>query len=313
MTSPARLREIADAMQHAIDHAFSPSRLANTPKRARQAGEARIEGRRLQRTQTALRHLADLHATGACPPILAKITSKARAYDLLGADIERNGGYYDHGNDLNRPRSDASDEAIDLWHIATKYAPADMAAEQLRAKLEALKFAKIPGYFPTPAALCARMVELAELPADRAFLALEPSAGHGAIADAIKAAASKAVVVVCERNHTLRGILADKEHTLSEASDFTEMEPQAMFDRILMNPPFEQGQDAKHTMHAWSFLKPKGILVSILAGNALQRRDGAFAKWFDEVNAERYPIPAGAFKESGTDVASVMVLAVKQS
>lgn len=313
MTNPARLRDMADAMQSAIDHAFNPARLANTPKRARQAGEARIEGRRLQRTQSALRRLADLHASGLCPPILASIASKAKAYDMLGAEITRTGGYYDAGNDLNRPRSDASTEAIDLWHIATSGGSIDMAAERLRAKLEALKFAKIPGYFPTPAALCARMVELAELPAGD-FEMLEPSAGHGAIVDAVKAAAGHRVSIdVCERNHTLRGILLDKGYEPLDVDDFASLRSLPVYDRILMNPPFEHGQDAKHTMHAWRFLKPKGILVSILAGNALQRRDTTFAEWFDAVNAERYPIPAGAFKESGTDVASVMVLAVKQS
>lgn len=309
--NPARLREMADAMQSAIDHAFDPRRLANTPKRARQAGEARIEGRRLQRTQIALRRLADLHEAGDCPTIFRGI-SKAGAYDLLGADIERNGGYYDHGTDLNRQRSDASTEAKALWALVTAEGSADMAAERLRAKLEALKFAKIPGYFPTPAALCARMVELAELPAGD-FAMLEPSAGHGAIADAVKAAAGgRACIRTVEINHTLREILTAKGHFVAPSCDFTAIPPAPGYDRILMNPPFENGQDAKHTMHAWNFLKPKGILVSILAGNALQRRDTTFAKWFDDVNAERYPIPAGAFKESGTDVASVIVLAVKQ-
>src|SRR3546814_7377272 len=39
--------------------------------------------------------------------------------------------------------------------------PARMQAEELRQRLDALRFAKIPGYFPTPAELIARMIDAA--------------------------------------------------------------------------------------------------------------------------------------------------------
>ena len=35
------------------------------------------------------------------------------------------------------------------------------------------------------------------------------------------------------------------------------------FDRIVMNPPFTNGDDIKHIMHALKMLKPGGRLVAI--------------------------------------------------
>src|SRR3546814_8813941 len=62
--------------------------------------------------------------------------------------------------------------------------PARMQAEELRQRLDALRFAKIPGYFPTPAELIARMIDAAGDVRGKSIL--EPSAGSGAIADALR-------------------------------------------------------------------------------------------------------------------------------
>ena len=69
-----------------------------------------------------------------------------------------------------------------------------------------------------------------------------------------------------------------------------------------MNPPFTKGQDIKHVNHALQFLKPGGKLVAIMAGNDK-------SKWFDSLEwcYEIEDVPAGAFKESGTNVATIIV------
>ena len=42
------------------------------------------------------------------------------------------------------------------------------------------------------------------------------------------------------------------------------------FDRIVMNPPFANGDDIKHIMHALKMLKPGGRLVAICANGPRQ-------------------------------------------
>lgn len=77
-----------------------------------------------------------------------------------------------------------------------------------------------------------------------------------------------------------------------------------------MNPPFENGQDIIHTLHGWEFVKPGGTLVSILAAGVKFRSDKrttAFREWVEEHGGELEDIEAGAFKASGTSVATVML------
>ncbi len=156
------------------------------------------------------------------------------------------------------------------------------------------------------------MLELAELPETPRML--EPSAGHGAIADAVRAARPKAEIYVTEINARLREILSLKQHDLSEAGDFLDMGPAQAFDRILMNPPFSNGADADHVRHAFDFLAPRGILVSVMSEGTFYRNDrkaSGFRDWLDGVAGECYRVPHGAFRESGTDVATRIVVAVK--
>ena len=77
-----------------------------------------------------------------------------------------------------------------------------------------------------------------------------------------------------------------------------------------MNPPFENGQDIDHVRHAFGMLRPGGILVAIMSPGPFFRSDrkaAAFREWFDAMGGERRDLPAGAFRESGTGVATVLV------
>lgn len=314
----SKLRELADGMQAAIDDK-NRDRRANTPKQQKQAAEARQDAAELERAQAILRALADCHDSGTVPACLAGVTTKAAVLRLAKEEIDRsNAGYYDAGFPTGRPYGwpdpAEAERAAAAWALLDGAAVAERrAAEELRQKIEGLKFAKIPGYFPTPAALVARMIREADLaPGSRV---LEPSAGSGAIADAVRDAGHN--VDCIERQATLREILKGKGHSLIGA-DFTETSPPpypgSLYDAVIMNPPFEAGQDCDHVSRAWAFVKPGGSLVAIMGAGVnfrQQRPYSTFRAWADEIGGTFDEIPAGAFKESGTGVASVLFVAVK--
>lgn len=323
---PVKLRALADGMQAKIDDCFR-DRQSNTPKRARQAAEARNEGTRWERAQKIARALADAVEDGTAPDILNHrlVATKGELYDLAAEEMDRSGGYYDAGVPLGRPYSwtlpgstDAGREAKNeraraAWGLLTPADPARAKEEELRRKVSDLKFAKIEGYFPTPAELVAKMLRLAYLP-DGA-LVLEPSAGSGAIADAVREAGH--TVHCVERHSSLAEVLRLKGHHVTH-DDFTEIDPEApVYDAVVMNPPFERGQDVEHVMHAWRFVKPGGAVIAIMGAGVRyrgQRPYSTFRDWMDGeelTGADVIDIPAGAFKESGTGVASVMVCLYK--
>lgn len=302
-----KFRELANAMQSAIDDKFR-NRLTNTPKRQREADSARLDGNRLQRTQAALRALAASHDAGNVPPELASVHTKAAVFDLMATHIDRsNAGYYDAGIDTGKPSKD-SPAARALWSLVGAAVSVDEKAEDLRRKLQSLQFAKIPGFFPTPLPVIELMIYHADMVAGPCRV-LEPEAGSGGIADVIRERFKDASLTLYERHMSLRDVLTLKGYTLAGA-DFLDAEPTAEFDRVLMNPPFENGQDIDHVRHAFRFLKPGGRLVSIMSPGPFFRQDRkatSFRDWFESLSGEKIDLPAGSFKESGTGVATVLI------
>jgi protein-L-isoaspartate O-methyltransferase len=165
-------------------------------------------------------------------------------------------------------------------------------AEKIRRLEDQLRFADIPGFFPTPAATIERMLDRAQIAPGNTVL--EPSAGTGSIADAIKARVPSlpdgpgVLVMCCERMTRLRDILREKGHALTEADDFMEMPAAGEFDRVLMNPPFEKQQDIDHVRRAFDHLKPGGRLVAIVGAGAFSRgnrKATEFREWLDRSGA----------------------------
>lgn len=58
-------------------------------------------------------------------------------------------------------------------------------------------------------------------------------------------------------------------------------------DRVLANPPFSNNGVARHTQHAFKFLKPGGKLISLAHHYQLKssQTDQAFFAWLKENNA----------------------------
>lgn len=152
--------------------------------------------------------------------------------------------------------------------------------------------------FYTPDTVVETMLEQACL--DEYSEVLEPSAGNGAIARACtKAGAGR--VVCCEIDpHECAALRAEGIYAEVHEGDFLQMKFGREFNVIVMNPPFAGGQDSRHVLHAHKFLRRDGRLLAIVA----DKDDPKLAHLKPEV-IER--IPAGAFRESGTNVATRLI------
>lgn len=168
---------------------------------------------------------------------------------------------------------------------------------------------KIPGFFPTPQSLAARMADLAEI--KPGMTVLEPSAGTGRLADAAKQRGAK--VEAIEVASSLRDILTKKGHEII-GSDFNEVPIAQRYDRIMMNPPFEKGQDMAHVRRAYDMLKPGGKMVAVMGEGGFFRSDKqaeGFRQWLREVGGMSEKLPEGTFKESNTGVNTRLVTITK--
>jgi predicted RNA methylase len=166
-------------------------------------------------------------------------------------------------------------------------------------------------YFPTPANIVELMISNADLRPEHEVL--EPSAGRGAIALAVQRAGARRLVCIekdAANVTALRAALGAKG--VGDAADFMDLTVADLggFDRIIMNPPFSKRADIKHIIHAFSFLKRKGRLVSIASAGIMFREDAlteGLRELIDANDGDIHPLPAGAFKSSGTMVNTVMI------
>lgn len=296
---PAKFRDMAERIQTDIDHKRNPNRLENTPKRMREGASARIDADHLERVRLALLRLADAHEAGTVPPSLANLRTKAEIVPMLRTRTGST-GYYDIHDTSEFSDTSATAKALQAFIGDAKDAD-QQKADAVRELENRVKFCDIPGFFPTPAAVIAEMLEAAEI--EPGMVILEPSAGKGDILDAVRERFADSVVVLAvEVSPTLADICRAKGHGC-ECADFLTWEATRIKpDVVLMNPPFERGADAEHVRHAYAQLRPGGRLVAIMSAGTFQRTTGNAKEWqefADEVNADVRDLPAGAF--SGRD------------
>lgn len=160
------------------------------------------------------------------------------------------------------------------------------------------------GYFPTPPELAKRVIALAEVAPGE--LVLEPSAGQGGIADHLAGFAVDCVELLPDNAKVLRS----KGYNLLHEGTFFDVVPTPIYDKVIMNPPFEKQADIDHVLHAFKFLKPGGRLVSIMASSVTFRENKKTLDFKALVDRQGFieHNPAGAFKESGTMVNTVTVV-----
>ena len=95
-------------------------------------------------------------------------------------------------------------------------------------------------------------------------------------------------------------------------ADFLSLDPKdfPQYDAVVMNPPFANRADIKHTLHAARFVRPGGQLVSIMSAGVTFRTDKLtqrFTEFVASQDGQVIPLPESSFKESGTQVNTVIV------
>lgn len=165
-------------------------------------------------------------------------------------------------------------------------------------------------FFSTPNELCDTLVELTDIHASHSVL--EPSAGQGAIINAIYRGSMLRQIDCCELMDVNRIFLSKIKNVRIIQNDFLMLKNhENSFDRIIANPPFSKNQDIDHIMKMWECLKPKGRIVSIASRHWLQssnKKEVAFRKFLEDNQAEIIDVDAGKFKESGTSIATVIIV-----
>lgn len=172
--------------------------------------------------------------------------------------------------------------------------------EETPAKAKGTAVARDLQFYRTPEAAADELVSRA-CPRDGARI-LEPSCGDGAILDALRRYATK-------NNVSLRATGIEYDPARAEATrakgygvmtaNFLQVQPEAVFDFVLMNPPFYGKHYQKHVEHARKFLKPGGVLYAILPVTAVTDHGyvdpgRGWDVWRD--------LPPGSFSESGTNI-----------
>lgn len=152
--------------------------------------------------------------------------------------------------------------------------------------------------FVSSAQVCRKLVTMTDVrPGSRV---LEPSAGTGAIVHALLAAVPGVICQCVEMNAVLAEHLRSTFPEVAvTCADFLSCTPQAVYDRIIMNPPFRHGDDLRHTRHALKMLAPGGNLVAVCANGPRQQRE------FKDIATYQEVLPCGTF--AYTDVSTMIV------
>lgn len=172
--------------------------------------------------------------------------------------------------------------------------------------------------FFSPPAVVERLIVAARLGEARPTAkVLEPSFGDGRIIDAVAAVLPKADIHGVEIDERLFAGVAQRYSADAITrmrvqlwrNDFMDWEAPARYDRVLMNPPFNGGQDVEHVACAFGLLAPGGVLVAVMAAGWTFRSDKRSREFTQlvERNGNAMSLPAGSFSDSGTEVNAVLV------
>lgn len=138
-------------------------------------------------------------------------------------------------------------------------------------------------FVPTPIPIIDKMIN-ALSPIEPNERILEPSAGYGHIADRLveRTSLAPSKIDVIEPISDLRNILNAKGYNLVDY-DILKYNPEYQYDKIIMNPPYDNGSDILHLLHCYDLLKKGGKLVCILPENDfIPSKQPGYEKWLKD-------------------------------
>jgi len=202
-----------------------------------------------------------------------------------------------------------------------KTIPDDLLPAVVPKHVDVLK--KELNFFPTPAELADEVVALSmtwKVGNSNHPMVLEPSAGHGALLESFLKrcdASPRENIHYCEIHPENQAVLADKKLGRCVGNDFLEYSTDNKYDIIVANPPFAKNQDIIHMTKMIEHLNQYGLLVSICSKHwafANDKKSKAFRDLLDSDVIRTYyteDVPEGAFKESGTNIATQILVVQK--
>ena len=141
-------------------------------------------------------------------------------------------------------------------------------------------------FYPTPANLANKMIELFDDPIGKGSVVLEPSAGRANLIKSLEdrekvyrgqrynVSMPKSIDVV-ESDPDNIAILQSMKDINIVGYDFLEFETRKMYTHVLMNPPFDRG--VSHLLKAWEILR-NGELVAVINAENIKNPNDKYKK-----------------------------------
>lgn len=158
-------------------------------------------------------------------------------------------------------------------------------------------------FFETPENIACQLVELADI--QRGDMVLEPSAGHGRIAKLL----SDPLCIEIDKHNC--EVLREKGIGVLEADFMGDkcLQGQPIIDIVVANPPFTKQQDIDHVTKMISVARLR--VVSVMSSSVFWRDNKKAVEFRDLINQydhEFIELDEGAFKESGTNIKTVILV-----
>ena len=220
---------------------------------------------------------------------LPKMELSREDYLAVKKAIEKNGGKWKSGKTFgfvfaDRDAADVIDSMVN--GSADNFATPSDVADLMVAKLEIQPYEKI----------------------------LEPSAGNGALINAVRRLYNDITVDCYELNPLNRKVLEKMANVNVLGDDFTKRLDDEEYDVIIATPPFSKNQDTIHLMKMWDNLRYGGRIACITSTHwmfANDTKSTEFREWIIGKCTFQHEFPNGIFKESGTDIATILLILEK--
>lgn len=149
---------------------------------------------------------------------------------------------------------------------------------------------------------------------------LEPSCGEGALGRVIRAywESPELIGVEVDEQRAQRANKTGYFDVVFHGDFLAHDEPALSYDAVIMNPPFSAtGRPelyAEHIAHAWHMLDVGGVLASVVPAS-FEYRTGGRTRWMKEIigGYEIIKLPSESFKEAGTGVSALVLVATKRA